>query len=153
MITSTKATTQTAGAKLPVIPTATTVSQPKRGRGRPRKNPVAQPVPTADPVMEMVEKYREIQNTIKALNEELDPIKDALTRHLIAGEEDKIELPDGSYVITKIMTAHWVYSDKLEEKRIKLEEQKLDLKNAEKKEQINGKASATFTAHIRGRAK
>ena len=78
---------------------------------------------------------------------------DALTRHLIAGDEDKIELADGSYVISKVMTAQWTYSEKLEAKRIKLEEQKLDLKTAEKKEQLNGSATATFTAHVRGRAK
>jgi|TARA_A100001201_G_scaffold130570_1_gene116398 hypothetical protein len=103
--------------------------------------------------MKMVEDYRDIQNKIKALNEELGPIKEALTRHLVAGDEDKIELPDGSYVISKVMVALWTYSDKLEAKRIKLEEQKLDLKNAEKKEQLNGSASATFSAHVRGRAK
>ena len=96
--------------------------------------------------MKMVEDYRDIQNKIKALNEELGPIKEALTRHLVAGDEDKIELPDGSYVISKVMVALWTYSDKLEE-------QKLDLKNAEKKEQLNGSASATFSAHVRGRAK
>ena len=106
-----------------------------------------------DPVLKMVEDYRDIQNKIKALNDELGPIKDALTRHLIAGDEDKIELPDGSYVVSKVMVALWTYSDKLEAKRIKLEEQKLDLKNAEKKEQLNGSASATFSAHVRGRAK
>jgi len=103
--------------------------------------------------MKMVEDYRDIQNKIKALTEELGPLKDALTRHLIAGEEDKIELADGSYVISKVMTAQWTYSEKLEAKRIKLEEQKLDLKTAEKKEQLNGSATATFTAHVRGRAK
>ncbi|REJ63018.1 MAG: hypothetical protein DWQ21_04455, partial [Bacteroidetes bacterium] len=116
-------------------------------------NPVAQPAPVADPVMKMVEDYRDIQNKIKALNEELGPIKEALTRHLVAGDEDKIELTDGSYVISKVMVATWTYSEKLEAKRIKLEEQKLDLKTAEKKEQLNGSASATFSAHVRGRAK
>jgi hypothetical protein len=148
-----KSTKQSAGVNLPPVASATTVTAPKRGRGRPRKNPVAQPAPVADPVMKMVEDYRDIQNKIKALNDELGPIKDALTRHLIAGDEDKIELPDGSYVVSKVMVALWTYSDKLEAKRIKLEEQKLDLKNAEKKEQLNGSASATFSAHVRGRAK
>ena len=152
MIESTKQGTKTKGASLPPIATATTVTAPKR-RGRPRKNPVAQSVPTADPVMEMVAKYRDIQNNIKTLTEELGPIKDALTRHLVAGDEDKITLPDGSYVITKVMTAHWTYSEKLEEKRVKLEEQRIDLKAAEKKEQLNGKAEAVFTAHVRGTAK
>ena len=71
--------------------------------------------------MKMVEDYRDIQNKIKALNEELGPIKEALTRHLVAGDEDKIELPDGSYVISKVMVALWTYSDKLEAKRIKPE--------------------------------
>ena len=52
-------------------------------------------------------------------------------------------------MVSKVMTAHWVYSDKLEEKRTKIEEQRIDLKAAEKKEQFNGKASATFTAHVR----
>ena len=51
------------------------------------------------------------------------------------------------------MTAHWTYSEKLEEKRVKLEEQRIDLKAAEKKEQLNGKAEAVFTAHVRGTAK
>ena len=152
MIESTKQGTKTKGASLPPIATATTVTAPKR-RGRPRKNPVAQSVPTADPVMEMVAKYRDIQNNIKTLTEELGPIKDALTRHLVAGEQDNITLPDGSYVITKVMTAHWTYSEKLEEKRVKLEEQRIDLKAAEKKEQLNGKAEAVFTAHVRGTAK
>ena len=64
----------------------------------------------------MVASYRDIQNKIKTLNERLAPIKDALTRHLIAGDEDKIELADSSYMVSKVMTAHWV-SDKLEEKR------------------------------------
>tara|TARA_R100001509_G_scaffold20190_1_gene10449 strand:- start:915 stop:1367 length:453 start_codon:yes stop_codon:yes gene_type:complete len=145
--------TKTERANLIPTPGARVVTQPKRGRGRPRKNPVAQPAPVADPVMKMVEDYRDIQNKIKALNEELGPIKDALTRHLVAGDEDKIELTDGSYVISKVMVATWTYSEKLEAKRIKLEEQKLDLKTAEKKEQLNGSASATFSAHVRGRAK
>ena len=150
MIISTK---DSKGTGLPPTAIATTVTTPKRGRGRPRKNPVAQPAPVADPVMKMVEDYRDIQNKIKALNEELGPIKEALTRHLVAGDEDKIELADGSYVVSKVMTAQWTYSDKLEAKRIKVEEQKLDLKNAEKKEQLNGSATATFSAHVRGRAK
>ena len=88
--------TKTERANLIPTPGARVVTQPKRGRGRPRKNPVAQPAPVADPVMKMVEDYRDIQNKIKALNEELGPIKDALTRHLVAGDEDKIELPDGA---------------------------------------------------------
>jgi len=104
-------------------------------------------------VMKMVEDYRDIQNKIKALNEELEPIKDALTRHLIAGDEDKIELPDGSYVITKVMKAQWTYSEKLEARQLKFKEQKLDLENAKKKEQLNGTASATYNAHVMGRAK
>ena len=149
----TKSTKQSAGVNLPPVASTTTVTTPKRRPGRSRKNPVAQPAPVADPVMKMVEDYRDIQNKIKALNEELGPIKEALTRHLVAGDEDKIELPDGSYVISKVMVALWTYSDKLEAKRIKLEEQKLDLKTAEKKEQLNGSASATFSAHVRGRAK
>ena len=103
--------------------------------------------------MEMVASYRDIQNQIKTLNDQLAPLKDALTRHLIAGDQDKIELADGSYMVSKVMTAHWVYSDKLEEKRTKIEEQRIDLKAAEKKEQLNGNASATFTAHVRGKAK
>jgi len=148
-----KSTKQNAGVNLPPVASATTVTAPKRGRGRPRKNPAPQAVPTADPIMEMVASYRDIQNQIKTLNEQLAPIKDALTRHLIAGDEDKIELADGSYMVSKVMTAHWVYSDKLEEKRTKIEEQRIDLKAAEKKEQLNGKASATFTAHVRGKAK
>ena len=148
-----KSTKQSAGVNLPPVASATTVTAPKRRPGRPRKNPAPQAVPTADPIMEMVASYRDIQNQIKILNEQLAPIKDALTRHLIAGDEDKIELADGSYMVSKVMTAHWVYSDKLEAKRIKLEEQKLDLKTAEKKEQLNGSATATFTAHVRGRAK
>jgi len=150
MIVSTK---QSTSNNLPPTGVQTTVTKPKRGPGRPRKNPAPQAAPVADPVMKMVEEYRDIQNKIKALTEELSPLKDALTRHLIAGEEDKIELADGSYVISKVMTAHWTYSEKLEAKRIKLEEQKLDLKTAEKKEQLNGTATATFTAHVRGRAK
>ena len=149
----TKSTKQSAGVNLPPVASTTTVTTPKRRSGRSRKNPVAQPAPVADPVMKMVEDYRDIQNKIKALNEELGPIKEALTRHLVAGDEDKIELPDGSYVISKVMVATWTYSEKLEAKRIKLEEQKLDLKTAEKKEQLNGSASATFSAHVRGRAK
>ena len=48
--------------------------------------------------------------------------------------------------------ALWTYSDKLEAKRIKLEEQKLDLKNAEKKEQLNGSAS-NLLCYVRRRAK
>tara|TARA_B100000003_G_scaffold21066_1_gene16954 strand:- start:888 stop:1340 length:453 start_codon:yes stop_codon:yes gene_type:complete len=148
-----KSTKQNANVNLPPVASTTTVTTPKRGRGRPRKNPAPQAVPTADPIMEMVASYRDIQNQIKTLNDQLAPIKDALTRHLIAGDQDKIELSDGSYMVSKVMTAHWVYSDKLEAKRIKLEEQKLDLKNAEKKEQLNGSASATFTAHVRGKAK
>ena len=153
MIESTKQGTKTKGASLPPIATATTVTQPKRGRGRPRKIQVAEVKPTADPVMDMVTQYRDIQSKIKTLTEELGPIKDALTRHLVAGEQDSITLPDGSYVITKVMTAHWTYSEKLEEKRVKLEEQRIDLKAAEKKEQLNGKAEAIFTAHVRGKAK
>lgn len=142
----TKSTKQNAGVNLPPVASATTVSAPKRGRGRPRKNPAPQAVPTADPIMEMVASYRDIQNQIKTLNDQLAPIKDALTRHLIAGEEDKIVLADGSYMVSKVMKTRWVYSDKLEEQRI-------DLKAAEEKEQLNGKASATFTAHVRGSAK
>jgi hypothetical protein len=146
MIESTKQGTKTKGASLPPIAAATTVTKPKRGPGRPRKIQVAEVKPTADPVMDMVTQYRDIQSKIKTLTEELGPIKDALTRHLVAGEQDSITLPDGSYVITKVMTAHWTYSEKLEEKRI-------DLKAAEKKEQLNGKAEAVFTAHVRGKAK
>ena len=156
IISSTQTNNQSTKPKrggMPLVPSATTVTKPRRGPGRPRKNPVAQPAPVADPVMKMVEDYRDIQQKIKALNDELGPIKDALTRHLIAGDEDKIELADGSYVISKVMTAQWTYSEKLEAKRIKLEEQKLDLKTAEKKEQLNGSATATFPAHVRGRAK
>ena len=156
IISSTQTNSQSTkprSASLPPVASATTVTKPKRGRGRPRKNPVAQPAPVADPVMKMVEDYRDIQQKIKALNDELGPIKDALTRHLIAGDEDKIELADGSYVISKVMVAQWTYSDKLEAKRMKLEEQKIDLKAAEKKEQLNGDAYATFTAHVRGKAK
>ena len=149
----TNSTTKSKSSSLIPVPGATIVTTPKRGRGRPRKNPIVSPAPVAAPVLEMVEDYRNLQHKIKALNEELGPIKDALTRHLVAGEEDKIELADGSYVISKVMTAQWTYSEKLEAKRIKLEEQKLDLKTAEKKEQLNGIASATFSAHIRGRAK
>ena len=69
-----------------------------------------------------------------------------MTRHLVAGDEDKIELPDGSYMLIKVMKTQWVYSKELEEQRI-------DLKAAQQKEQLNGKASATFTAHVRGTAK
>ena len=148
-----KSTKQSAGVNLPPVASTTTVTTPKRRPGRPRKNPAPQAVPTADPIMEMVASYRDIQNQIKTLNDQLAPIKDALTRHLIAGDQDKIELADGSYMVSKVMTAHWVYSDKLEAKRIKLEEQRIDLKAAEKKEQLNGNASATFTAHVRGKAK
>ena len=148
-----KSTKQSAGVNLPPVASTTTVTTPKRRPGRPRKNPAPQAVPTADPIMEMVASYRDIQNQIKTLNDQLAPIKDALTRHLIAGDQDKIELADGSYMGCKVMTAHWVYSDKLEAKRIKLEEQRIDLKAAEKKEQLNGNASATFTAHVRGKAK
>jgi hypothetical protein len=153
MIKSTKQSTKAKGASLPPVAAATTVTQPKRGRGRPRKIQVAEVAATADPVMDMVTQYRDIQNKIKTLTEELGPIKDALTRHLVAGEQDSITLPDGSYVITKVMTAHWTYSEKLEEKRCKFEEQRIDLKAAEKKEQLNGKAEAIFTAHVRGKAK
>jgi len=138
--------TKTDRANLIPTPGARNVTKTKRGPGRPRKNPVAQPAPVADPVMKMVEDYRDIQNKIKALNEELAPIKDALTRHLVAGDEDKIELPDGSYMLIKVMKTQWVYSKELEEQRI-------DLKAAQQKEQLNGKASATFTAHVRGTAK
>ena len=145
--------TKTERANLIPTPGARNVTKTKRGPGRASKNPVAQPPPVAEPILKMVEDYRDIQNKIKALDEELGLIKDALTRHLVAGDEDKIELTDGSYVISKVMVATWTYSDKLEAKRIKLEEQKLDLKNAEKKEQLNGSASATFSAHVRGRAK
>ena len=146
MIESTKQGTKTKGASLPPIATATTVTQPKRGRGRPRKIQVAEIKPTADPVMDMVAKYRDIQSNIKTLREELAPIQDALTRHLVAGDEERIALADGSFVISKVMKAHWTYSEKLEEQRI-------DLKAAEKKEQLNGKAQAVFTAHVRGNAK
>ena len=151
MIESTKQGTKTKREGLPPTATQTTVTKPKRGR--PPKVRVAEVKPTADPVMEMVAQYRDFQSKIKTLTEELGPIKDALTRHLVAGEQDKITLPDGSYVITKVMTAHWTYSEKLEEKRVKLEEQRIDLKAAEKKEQLNGKAEAVFTAHVRGTAK
>ena len=140
-------------ANLIPTPGARNVTKTKRGPGRASKNPVAHPAPVADHMLKMVEEYRDIQKKIKDLNEELEPIKDALTRHLVAGDEDKIELTDGSYVISKVMVATWTYSEKLEAKRIKLEEQKLDLKTAEKKEQLNGSASATFSAHVRGRAK
>jgi hypothetical protein len=119
MIESTKQKQEVKGASLPPIAIATTVTAPKR-RGRPRKIQVAEVKPTADPVMEMVAKYRDIQNNIKTLTEELGPIKDALTRRLVAGDEDKITRPDGSYVSTKVMTAHWTYSEKREEKRVKL---------------------------------
>ena len=138
--------TKSERANLIPTPGARTVTKTKRGPGRPRKNPVAQPAPVADPVIKMVEDYRDIQNKIKALNEELAPIKDALTRHLVAGDEDKIELPDGSYMLIKVMKTQWVYSKELEEQRI-------DLKAAQQKEQLNGKASASFTAHVRGTAK
>ena len=138
--------TKTERANLIPTPGARNITKTKRGPGRPRKNPVAQPAPVANPVMKMVEDYRDIQNKIKALNEELAPIKDALTRHLVAGDEDKIELPDGSYMLIKVMKTQWVYSKELEEQRI-------DLKAAQQKEQLNGKASATFTAHVRGTAK
>jgi len=138
--------TKTERANLIPTPGARNVTKTKRGPGRPRKNPVAQPAPVADPVIKMVEDYRDIQNKIKALNEELAPIKDALTRHLVAGDEDKIELPDGSYMLIKVMKTQWVYSKELEEQRI-------DLKAAQQKEQLNGKASASFTAHVRGTAK
>ena len=146
MIESTKQGTKTNRDGLPPTAAQTTVTKPKRGPGRPRKNPVAQPVPTADPVMDMVAKYRDIQSNIKTLREELAPIQDALTRHLVAGDEERIALADGSFVISKVMKAHWTYSEKLEEQRI-------DLKAAEKKEQLNGKAQAVFTAHVRGTAK
>ena len=138
--------TKSERANLIPTPGARNVTKTKRGPGRPRKNPVAQPAPVADPVIKMVEDYRDIQNKIKALNEELAPIKDALTRHLVAGDEDKIELPDGSYMLIKVMKTQWVYSKELEEQRI-------DLKAAQQKEQLNGKASASFTAHVRGTAK
>ena len=153
MIESTKQGTKTKGASLPPIAAATTVTKPKRGRGRPRKDAVAQPVPTADPVMEMVAKYRDIQNNIKALKEELAPIQDALTRHLVAGDEQSIALPDGSYVIFKVMKAHWTFTEELEKKRTKLDELRIDLKAAEDKEKRNGKAQAVFTAGVRGNAK
>ena len=138
--------TKTERANLIPTPGARNVTKTKRGPGRASKNPVAQPAPVADPVIKMVEDYRDIQNKIKALNEELAPIKDALTRHLVAGDEDKIELPDGSYMLIKVMKTQWVYSKELEERRI-------DLKAAQQKEQLNGKASATFTTHVRGAAK
>ena len=58
--------------------------------------------------MEMVASYRDIEPD-QGPERTLAPIKDALTRHLIAGDEDKIELADGSYMVSKVMTAHWVY--------------------------------------------
>ena len=149
----TKSTKQSASGNLPPVASTTTVTTPKRRPGRSRKNPVAQPAPVADPVMKMVEDYRDIQNKIKALKDELEPIKDALTRHLVAGDEDKIELPDGSYVITKVMKAQWTYSEKLQARQLKFKEQKLDLENAEKKERLNGTASAIYNAHVMGKAK
>ena len=145
--------TKTERANLIPTPGARNVTKTKRGPGRASKNPVAQPAPVAEPMLKMVEQYRDIQKKIKDLNEELAPIKDALTRHLVAGDEDKIELPDGSYVITKVMKAQWTYSEKLQARQLKFKEQKLDLENAEKKERLNGTASAIYNAHVMGKAK
>ena len=133
------------------IASARNVTAPKRARAR--KNPVASPAPVADPIMQMVEDYRSTQNEIKVLNDKFALLKDALTRHLVAGDEDSIELPDGSYVVTKVMKPQWTYSEELKVKRIKLKEQELDLKNEEKKERLNGTASATKNAHVMGRPK
>jgi len=140
-------------ANLVPTPGVRNVTTPKRGRGRPRKNSVVSPAPVADPVMEMVEDYRITQNEIKVLTQKFAFLKDALTRHLVAGNEDKIELPDGSFVISKVMTKQWTYSEEVETLRTKLKEQKLDLEHAEKKEQLKEIATFTYSAHVRGSTK
>ena len=140
-------------ANLGPIPGVRNVTTPKRGRGRPRKNPIVSPAPVADPVIKMVEDYRITQNEIKVLTQKFAFLKDALTRHLVAGNEDKIELPDGSFVISKVMTKQWTYSEEVEAMRTKLKEQKLDLIHAEEKEQLKEIATFTYSAHVRGSAK
>ena len=151
MIESTKQGTKTKREGLPPTAAQTTVTKPKRGR--PPKVRVAEVAPTADLVMEMVAKYRDIQSNIKALKEELAPIQDALTRHLVAGDEERIALPDGSFVVSKVMQSHWTFTEEVEKKRTKLDELRIDLKAAEDKEKRNGKAQAVFTASVRGTAK